>query len=273
MQLPVSSQPIGMLVGLTLGGVSGGWLGAVIGLVGGYLLDRGGLLQGMAGAGAARAPGAGSPNPSELLFEATFLTLGHLCKADGRVTEDEIRAVLQVMDRMSLGSDRRRAAMDLFRTGKSADFAVDLCLANLAQALELHPELKLLFLEIMIYGAFADGSPSPAERRLLQAIAERLSINGLEYARAEAQVAAAARHRQTAGVADDINSAYRILGIAATASDAEVTRAYRRLMSRHHPDKLLAKGMPPEMIALANEHTHQVRSAYEQIREARGLRS
>jgi DnaJ like chaperone protein len=66
-----------------------------------------------------------------------------------------------------------------------------------------------------------------------------------------------------------LESAYETLGLKSTTSDAEIKRAYRRLMSQHHPDKLVAKGLPEEMMKMATEKTHQIRTAYETIQEVR----
>jgi DnaJ like chaperone protein len=60
-----------------------------------------------------------------------------------------------------------------------------------------------------------------------------------------------------------------LLGVPPQADDAEVKRAYRRLMSQHHPDKLVSKGLPEEMMKLAAQKTHEIRQAYEMITEAR----
>jgi len=64
--------------------------------------------------------------------------------------------------------------------------------------------------------------------------------------------------------------AYGLLGVSKTADKDEVKRAYRKLMSQHHPDKLVSKGLPPEMIKVATEKTQQIKAAYEQIKEAKG---
>ena len=53
------------------------------------------------------------------------------------------------------------------------------------------------------------------------------------------------------------------------ASDADVKKAYRRLMNQHHPDKLVSKGLPEEMMKLANEKTQQIKEAYERIKKSR----
>ena len=66
-----------------------------------------------------------------------------------------------------------------------------------------------------------------------------------------------------------IGEAYKVLGVPQSASDAEVKKAYRRLTNQHHPDKLVAKGMPEEMVKLANEKTQEIRRAWERIRDHR----
>ena len=68
----------------------------------------------------------------------------------------------------------------------------------------------------------------------------------------------------------EAETTYGVLGVSKNASDAEVKRAYRRLLSQHHPDKLVSKGLPEEMMKVAAQKTHEIRQAYEQIREARG---
>ena len=62
-----------------------------------------------------------------------------------------------------------------------------------------------------------------------------------------------------------MDDAYKILGVKPSADDAEIKTAYRRLMSRHHPDKLVAKGLPEEMMELATEKTREIQKAWERI--------
>jgi DnaJ like chaperone protein len=69
-----------------------------------------------------------------------------------------------------------------------------------------------------------------------------------------------------------LHEAYEILGVKPSASDAEVKKAYRRLMNQHHPDKLVAKGLPEEMMKLATAKAQEIKGAYERIKSARGMR-
>ena len=58
----------------------------------------------------------------------------------------------------------------------------------------------------------------------------------------------------------------------ASATDAEVTRAYRKLMSQNHPDKLVAQGLPESMVAAAHERTQRILEAYEIVKTHRGMK-
>jgi len=283
------SDPLALLIGGCLGWVAGGWLGAAAGLLAGFAAERmrrssPSTTEGATDAGP--APGATAEDAhrehparedslGERFFRSAFLTLGHLCKSDGRVSRDEIHATERIMQRMSLSAVRRDQAMQHFRVGKGAGVTLEHCMLGLGERITGQPELSLLFLEIMLSASWAEGAPGPEKRQVLQAIAARLHIDPLEFARAQAQVAGGRRSPGRAPVNAAklaLEDAYRVLGIPPTASDGDARRAYRRLLGRHHPDKLLAQGLPEEWVAVANEHTHQVRQAWEAIRGARGLR-
>jgi DnaJ like chaperone protein len=68
-----------------------------------------------------------------------------------------------------------------------------------------------------------------------------------------------------------MNDAYAILGVNKSASEAEIKTAYRRLMSQHHPDKLVSKGLPDEMIKIATEKTQEIRKAYDLIKSKKAI--
>ena len=64
-------------------------------------------------------------------------------------------------------------------------------------------------------------------------------------------------------------NAYAVLGVKADTPDDELKKTYRKLMSQHHPDKLLAKGLPEEMMKLAKEKTQEIQTAYDLIKKSR----
>ncbi|MGE0081919.1 MAG: co-chaperone DjlA [Thiohalomonadaceae bacterium] len=261
----------GKLIAGTFGFMLGGPLGAVLGIVLGHQFDK----------GMARFTVERSEDQARVqlaFFTATFSVMGKVAKVDGRVCEDEIGFARAVMDRMALSEAQRRVAIGLFTQGKSPEFDLDAALAQFRR--ECHGRMHLLrvFLEIQLQAAYADGQLDAAERRLLLHIGESLGFSAHEFEHLEALVRFAREFAGTeapprqAPPRDRLGDAYRILDLRPEASPDEIKRAYRRLMNQHHPDKLVAKGLPEEMVRLATEKTQEIKTAYETIKAARGMR-
>ena len=262
---------LGKLIGAVLGFMMGGFFGLLIGLILGHLLDR--HLVRLAGGFLLSSLAKHQVQAQRAFFEATFSVMGHIAKADGRVSEQEIALARQVMQRMGLNETATREAMELFGRGKQPEFDLEGTIQTLRSATRGRIDLLQMFMEIQLSAGFADGSLAAAERELLVKICNLLGFPLAVFERLEAMIQAEIHHRQT-GVdrGPSMEDAYAILNIDETATDAEVKKAYRRLTSQHHPDKLAAKGLPPEMMKLAEEKTHEIRSAYERIREERGFK-
>ena len=275
---------LGKILGGAIGFAIGGPIGALVGVALGHNLDRSGRAErGWTDADLLGADDAAdfldSPeflDPRErtqtAFFTATFAVMGHLAKADGLVTRDEIRLASQVMDEMQLSDAHRRLARRLFREGRAADFPVGEVLDQLRRECRYSSHLITMFVEILLHAAFADGELHAQERALLGTICARLRLPAGELDRLEAMVRA--EHHARSGKPSDALSAgdaYAILGVDETCTDAELKRAYRRMMNRHHPDKLVAKGLPEEMMRVATEKTREIKAAYDRLKEVRGL--
>lgn len=204
------------------------------------------------------------------LLESTFATMGALCKVDGQVSRDEIRTAEALFDRMRLNPEQRRAAKAAFNRGKAPDFDLDGEMAKLRQISRGRGPLLGLFLQVQLQSIAADGRIHPAEHDMLVRIARGLGLADTEVARLEALLRSATG---TAGPAEGsgvrLADAYAALGVEPSASDAQIKRAYRRLMSKNHPDKLAGRGLPESMREIAEQRTQEITAAYRVITEAR----
>lgn len=282
-------QHLGKLVGLVLGiMMTGNMMGAIAGFLLGNLFDR-------------------YLNPNrhiqqqarqQLFFQTTFQVMGNLSKAKGRVTESDIQAASKAMAYMRLNASAQQAAQQAFRQGKASDYPLRTKLRELRRLLIGRTDLLRIFMEIQIDLVFADGKLHPNERQVLYVIAEELGIprNQFEmYLQMREGGAAFAHgsygdHRSYGDGSYDHNSrqgqqgwqppqsgptladALKVLGVNRQDEPAAIKRAYRRLMNEHHPDKLVAKGLPPEMIEMANEKTQEIQAAYDLIKRELGFK-
>ncbi|MDD1630492.1 MAG: co-chaperone DjlA [Methylococcaceae bacterium] len=257
------------VVGGAFGFLLGGPLGAILGASVGHQFGKG-LEDIEAG---------GTLNPGDqhrvqmAFFTATFSVMGHIAKADGHVSPEEISLANRVMDEMTLTSEMRTTAINLFQRGKQADFPLDDVLAQFDKECHRRTDLIRMFLEIQLQEALADGILAVSEEKLLLHICSQLRVSRFDYERLKIQLLAQRRfqgrgsYTQKTPQKNSLQDAYGVLGLKPSASKAEVKKAYRRLMSQNHPDKLIAKGLPEEMMRLAKEKTQKISKAYETIQK------
>jgi DnaJ like chaperone protein len=275
---------IGGALGLLITG--GNPLGAALGAFIGHQFDSGQFGGNLLG---------GAPDPAlvnELFFPSTFRVMGHIAKADGRVSEQEIASARAVMHALHLNASQVQAAIGYFGEGKQPGFDLDDLLARLRRSLAPYPELAHFFIEIQLQASLAGNGLSDVPRARLQRIAGVLGVNSADFARLESFL----RFRQNMGAAgaggagpgagtadpnaafgaaaskERLTQAYVMLEATAEMSDEQIVKCYRRQMSKHHPDKLKANGLPDSMLERAKERTQQIQAAYELIRARRGMR-
>jgi DnaJ like chaperone protein len=271
---------IGKLSGALLGGLVLGPIGALLGVVLGHQFDAEDEAPALTSAQDLAAIG-------ERFFRATFRIMGYLAKADGRVSEREIAAARGVMSDLRLNAQQVQAAIDYFTVGKQGNFDPATELGGLRHACQGRPELLRVFLEIQIRAALAGNNMEGPVRDLLTRVAGRLGVAPLELAQIETVLRirtgsfnqgrgqgagyGSNGYARTTGGAEQLDQAYKVLETTPGASKAEIVKAYRRQLSRHHPDKLKANGLPESMIEHAKQRTQLIIEAYELICERRGL--
>lgn len=254
---------IGGVLGLFRGGISGALIGALLG----HMVDR--FLAGIVGVGSTQ----------KSFFDALFATLGHLSKADGTVTQHEIRMVESLMQRMQITGEDRQRAIHLFNQGKQADFDLEKTLHSFTQHSMVRQDLRHMFTEILVEAAFSSGTITQAEHEVLFRVARMLRIPGPVFSAMLNARGAGGGYSGTAGGQQragrqigSLAQAYAQLGLDSKVTDAEVKKAYRKLVSQYHPDKLISRGLPEEMMELAKTRVREINTAYDQIKQARGFK-
>lgn len=205
----------------------------------------------------------------------TFAVMGHIAKSNGVVTPSHIQQATVFMEQLGLTATQKQEAQAAFRHGKQADFPLLEQLAEFKSAYRTRPDMLLMFLEIQISTAYVDLNLSSAEQKILTQVASALGISGTQLEQMLSRYEAEARFAKSsasgaAHAGNRLKDAYKILGISSDSSEAQLKKAYKKLMSQHHPDKLMSQGLPPELMDVAKQKTQDIQAAYELIRKQRG---
>ncbi len=253
---------VGRITGIVVGAVAFGVPGAVAGLLAGYVGDVAVRRWQVSG----RRWRERLPDPLQRHYlTATCAVMGHVAKADGRVSEGEIRAARDVFRVLEVDDTLRPDAIALFGRGKRRDFPLAWVLRRLQRACDGDDDLLEAFLEYQVAVAQADGPASGPQYALLQRIARRLGFNDSELRRLMRG------QRRGKDVRAMPQSPFRLLGVAESATPEQIRTAYRKLISRYHPDRLQARGCSEDEIRAGANRTHAARRAYDQIRRQKGF--
>ncbi len=285
----------GKLLGGTFGFMIGGPLGAVLGAALGHTFDKGMKLQLSHDVSDKDLPPGDAERIKMAFFTATFSVMGYIAKADGRVDKAEIALAEALMSSMNLDDELRSLAIKLFDEGKQDGFDAEALVLQFRQECQRRTSLYRMFVEILIQASLADGVMSPDEEVALMKVAGILGFSeysfrqlemlvrfsmgadqsggtGRGYGAGQGSGPGTGGRRKTAPGSDrmTLRDAYGVLGVETSDDKATVKRAYRRLMSQHHPDKLVSKGLPEEMLKLATNKTQHIQKAYEKVKESKG---
>ena len=258
----------GKVAGAVAGMATGQFWLALAGLVLGHQFDRG-----YASRREVEERDADGEQLPESFVMALFATMGHLAKADGRVTESEIRTVRILMHRLALGPAQVKAAIDRFESGKQSDFALAATLEPVKRYCATRPALRPLFVRLLLEVSLSKGTLDQRERTALWRVCSGLGVGRVELAQIEAILRAQRGFRGSARSErspDRVQRAYDLLGVTRSASNDEIKKAYRRLMNCNHPDKL--PGGDVAAVAAAQKRTREIRGAYDMLKALRAIR-
>jgi len=249
---------IGGLIGYSFGKFPGFLIGAAIGA---FLMQR--LKRRLLGKLQSIQSG---------FVDSVFAVMGALCKADGVVSRDEIQMAESLFVRFRLSEQQKASAKAAFNRGKEADFDLEAELGHFLRVSGGQPALLQMFLQVQVSAVAADGVVHPAEHEMLVRIARGLGLPESQVDQLEAMLRGAHAGQAGAGqpsTAQQVDDAYKVLGVSPSASDAEIKKVYRKLMSENHPDKLAGRGLPESMREMAEERTREISHAYDVIKDAR----
>jgi len=267
--VPFWGKVVGAVAGLATGKP---WF-ALLGLFLGHQFDRG-FAERFAYARADGKTGDLQRLP-EYFTQALFQVMGFVAKSDGRVSEDEIRAARALMHRLGMGSTQIQQAIAWFEKGKVRTFPLLATVRQLKRDTVRRKNLRGLLIRFLMEISLSKASLHQSERTVLWTICTELDIGRVELAQLEAMLRAQRGFRQSpAGNADAarLTDAYRTLGVDRSSTNAEIKKAYRRLMNRNHPDKIAASNPLPDQIAAAEKNTRNIRVAYEMLKARRSIR-
>jgi len=262
-------SPWGKVIGGFLGFCVGGPWGAAAGLIVGHFHDT------KADNGATHHPNLwGSPEGFTGTLEQATFTMGvivlgaKMAKADGRVTRAEIEAFKKVFQ---IGPAQEASVARLFDRARLSAEGFEPYALQLAHVYRRKPAvLEEILSGLFIIAAADNAGLSPAEMIFLKRISFIFGFGREDFARIAAR--AGVRIPEGGPARHKSSHCYAILGIQESATSEEVKMAYRALIREHHPDKLMAEGMPPEFVASATEKMKRINVAYDEICHIKGIK-
>jgi len=251
---------LGKMIGGTIGFALGGPIGAVAGAAFGHtFVDKREevYLNSIPG-----GQGALSSNEEAQLifFTAAFSMLAKICKADGKISDKEIQAVETFMKRdLQLDGDGQETAKRIFRQAVDSPEPFEAFAGQFYMVFRTQPNIIELMVDVLLRVSTADGDISQEEESMLLTATHIFRVSSTDYARMKSRYVKAT------------NKYYAVLKCDESASNDEIKKKYRTLVTEYHPDKIEAKGLPEEFIKFANDKFREIQEAYEQIKKERGL--
>ncbi len=241
----------GKIIGSASGFAIGGPIGALVGGIAGHAFDRSKTVNVNYEAKAG--------DIKQIAFTIAVIALGaKMAKADGRVTDDEIRAFREVF-KIPIGEVKNVGRV--FNLARKDSRGFEPYARQVAQLFSHNSAVLEDLLDGLFHIAKADKVYDPLEDKFLKAVAEIFGFSKSEFERI-----------RESHLGPDQSDPYTILGAKRSDSDEAIKLLYRHLVREHHPDRLIAEGLPQEFIDIANSKLATINDAWDKIQNERGLR-
>ena len=245
----------GKILGGAAGFALGGPLGALLGAVAGHAVDRLADPPVQASAGSEEDDRAAM---RQIAFTIGVIVLGaKMAKADGVVSRSEIAAFKQVF---TVPPEEETNVGRIFDHARVDAQGYEPYARQIARLFRRKSRVLEGLLDALFHIAKADGQVGEAEIAYLRGVAQIFGFDEADFARL-----------RESHLGPDAADPYSILGVTREMDNAAIKAAYRRIVRDSHPDRLIAKGMPPEAVALGTARLATVNAAYERICKERGI--
>ena len=237
----------GKVIGGVAGFAVGGPLGAMLGGFAGHMIDK------------RASAGEGGDGTKQITFTIGVIALGaKMAKADGVVTADEVAAFKEVFH---VPPEEMANVGRVFDLARRDAHGFEPYARQVAGLFADSPQVLEDLIDGLFHIAKADNVIHPAELEFLRSVSAIFGFDDHEFARI-----------REGHLGPDEADPYQVLGVARGISDDDLKAAYRKLIREHHPDTLIAQGLPQEFIDIANEKLASINDAYDRVEAERGLK-
>ncbi len=248
------------IMGAIVGFLIFGFLGGLIGFFVGGAYDRYQML------------GLGGMNPlthnhrQQVFLQTIFTLKGKLAKVDGHISEAEVEHVEAFIRQLKMSAEQRQQAIQWFKEGAAPDHNISNTIHEFNSTCGHTANLPEVLLVFLIVIALADGDFDAKEESLIGDIARQLGFSEAQFRQILEKTLNQTHFAPGHTSQSSLDDAYKALGVKESCTDQELKRAYRKLMSQYHPDKLMGQGVPKDMIELGKQQTQEIQAAYELIK-------
>jgi DnaJ like chaperone protein len=248
---------LGKIVGGTLGFAIGGPLGAIAGAAFGHVFDKSNGFDD----GQIPYRGAAGESTQLTFYVAAFSMLAKLVQTDGRLRQEEIDSVEHFMTHdLNLDAYGQSITRNIFYAAMKSNQRFEDFARQFYAEFQTQPQLLELMIDILVRVSAADGQLNESEERLVLAAVEIFHFSTADYQKIRKKYAAT------------FDKSYAVLGCDRDDPDEQIKSRYRKLVNDFHPDKIASKGLPEEFTRFAAEKFQEIQSAYEDIKQERGIK-